>query len=63
MIGLNTARFDATKHHSMALVADARETLADSVSLGTSPAEGARVDENRIESMAVVLGLEVVESD
>jgi 3D-(3,5/4)-trihydroxycyclohexane-1,2-dione acylhydrolase (decyclizing) len=29
MIGLNTARFDATKHHSMALTADARETLGE----------------------------------
>ncbi|KAG1647886.1 3D-(3,5/4)-trihydroxycyclohexane-1,2-dione hydrolase [Nymphon striatum] len=29
MIGLNTARFDATKHHSMALVGDARETLVE----------------------------------
>ena len=35
MIGLNTARFDATKHHSMALTADARETLGEmSVELG-----------------------------
>ena len=29
MIGLNTARFDATKHHSLALTADARETLGE----------------------------------
>ncbi|MDH3754511.1 MAG: 3D-(3,5/4)-trihydroxycyclohexane-1,2-dione acylhydrolase (decyclizing) [Acidimicrobiia bacterium] len=28
-VGLNTARFDATKHQSMPLVADAREGLAD----------------------------------
>ena len=29
IIGLNAARFDATKHHSLALVADAREGLAE----------------------------------
>jgi 3D-(3,5/4)-trihydroxycyclohexane-1,2-dione acylhydrolase (decyclizing) len=29
MIGINTARFDATKHHSHAVVGDARETLAE----------------------------------
>jgi len=29
MIGINTARFDATKHHSLAVVGDARETLAE----------------------------------
>ena len=35
IIGLNAARFDATKHRSMPLVADAREGLAElSVSLG-----------------------------
>jgi 3D-(3,5/4)-trihydroxycyclohexane-1,2-dione acylhydrolase (decyclizing) len=29
IIGLNTARFDATKRHSMALVGDAKETLVE----------------------------------
>ena len=29
LIGINTARFDATKHHSMPLVADAREALSE----------------------------------
>ena len=29
MIGINTARFDATKHHSHAVVGDARETLVE----------------------------------
>lgn len=33
IIGLNTARFDATKHHSVPVVGDARETLAE---LGTA---------------------------
>ncbi len=36
IIGLNTARFDATKHHSLPLVADAREALGElSDGLGT----------------------------
>jgi len=29
IIGINTARFDATKHHSLAVVGDARETLGE----------------------------------
>ncbi len=40
IIGLNAARFDATKHHSMALVADAREGLAElSAGLGDYAAD------------------------
>jgi 3D-(3,5/4)-trihydroxycyclohexane-1,2-dione acylhydrolase (decyclizing) len=29
IVGINTARFDATKHHSLAVVGDARETLTE----------------------------------
>ena len=39
----------------------AQETLADSVALGSAPEDGAQVDETRIESASVVLGLRVLE--
>jgi isoleucyl-tRNA synthetase len=41
----------------------ARETLADSVDLGASPSTDAEVDETRIESAAIILGLRVVGSE
>ena len=41
----------------------AREILANAVTLGAAPSPGARVDENRIESAEVVLGLTLLEGE
>lgn len=49
MIGINTARFDATKHHSLALVGDARETL-DELSVAL---DGYRGDDEWIDTARI----------